>query len=72
MRFMLLIYGDEEHWDDDQRKACMVESLEICHQLSEQEKLVTASPGFDGDKSASASRETACKRWAVRRDGRAA
>lgn len=44
MRFMLLIYGDEEHWDDDQRKACMVESLEICHQLSEQEKLVTASP----------------------------
>lgn len=44
MKYMLLIYSDEKLWDDEQRKACMIQSIEICRQLSEQEKLVNAAP----------------------------
>lgn len=44
MRYMLLIYSDEDGWDVESRKACMIESMEICRQLDEQGKFVAASP----------------------------
>ncbi len=44
MKYMLLSYSVEEDWDDEQRKACVIQSVEICRQLSDQEKLVNAAP----------------------------
>lgn len=44
MKYMLLIYSDEKCWDEEQRKACMIESMDICRQLDEQGKFVAASP----------------------------
>lgn len=41
---MLLVYNDQNCWDDDQREACLIESIEICRQLNEQAKLVVAAP----------------------------
>ena len=44
MKYMLLIYGAEEAWTEDERKACMIESLDICHELAAQGKFLGASP----------------------------
>ena len=44
MKYMLLIYGAEGGWTDDERKACMVESMGICDQLAAQGKFLDASP----------------------------
>jgi hypothetical protein len=44
MQYMLLIYGAEGGWTEDERKACMVESLEICDELAARGKFVDASP----------------------------
>ena len=44
MKYMLLIYGAEDRWTEDERKACMIESLGICDELAVQGKYLGASP----------------------------
>ncbi len=44
MKFMLLIYSDENSWTDEERTKCMNESTEICHQLQANGKYLSASP----------------------------
>jgi hypothetical protein len=44
MKYMLLIYSAEDNWTEDERKACMVESLAICDELTAQGKYLGASP----------------------------
>jgi hypothetical protein len=44
MKYMLLIYGAESSWTEDERKACMIESTEISNELEKQGKWIAASP----------------------------
>ena len=44
MKYMLLIYGAEDCWTEDERRACMIESLGVCDELSAQGKYLAASP----------------------------
>ncbi len=44
MKYMLLIYGAEGRWTEEERKACMVESMGICDQLAAQGKYVASPP----------------------------
>lgn len=44
MKYMLLIYGAEDCWTDDERKECMLESMGICDELDSQEKWIASSP----------------------------
>src|SRR5262249_3100782 len=37
-------YGPEEAWTEDERKACMIESMGICDALAAQGKFLGASP----------------------------
>lgn len=44
MKYMLLIYGKEEGWTEEERQDCMSKSMAICEELTAQGKLVAASP----------------------------
>lgn len=44
MHYLLLAYGAEDAWTDDERTACMVESLAACDRLAAQGKYLAASP----------------------------
>lgn len=44
MKYMLLIYGDETCWTDDERRECMLESMAIADELQRQGKLISADP----------------------------
>jgi hypothetical protein len=44
MKYMLLIYGAEERWTEEERRACMVESMGICDHLATQGKYLASSP----------------------------
>ncbi|MCA9166368.1 MAG: SRPBCC domain-containing protein, partial [Planctomycetales bacterium] len=44
MKYMLLIYGAETCWTEEERRECMQESLELCEELATQGKFVAASP----------------------------
>jgi hypothetical protein len=44
MKYMLLIYGAEQAWTGDERRACMIESMGICEELAGQGKFIDASP----------------------------
>jgi hypothetical protein len=44
MKYMMLIYGAEQAWTEDERRACMIESLGICEELAGQGKFLDASP----------------------------
>ena len=44
MKYMLLIYTDENAWTDDEREHCYVESTELTHELNARGKYVSASP----------------------------
>lgn len=44
MKYMLLIYGAENSWTEDQRKACMIESMGIGNELEKQGKWIASSP----------------------------
>src|SRR5512135_1288698 len=44
MRYMLLVYGTESRWTEEERRACMVESLGVCDQLAAQGKYLASSP----------------------------
>jgi hypothetical protein len=44
MKYMLLIYGAETSWTDDERKSCMIDSMGICDELAKQGKWIASSP----------------------------
>src|SRR5215472_10793415 len=44
MKYMLLVYGTEDGWTEDQRRACMIESLGLCDELAAQGKYLGSSP----------------------------
>ena len=44
MKYMLLIYADEQAWNDKERQDCYVESTELSHQLKTEGKYLAASP----------------------------
>jgi hypothetical protein len=44
MKYMLLIYGAEDCWTEDERTECMLQSLNICDELDADGKLFAASP----------------------------
>ena len=44
MRYMLLIYGNEQALNDAEREACYQESAQLAHNLHEGGKLVSTSP----------------------------
>lgn len=46
MKYMLLIYGAENCWTEDERKACMLESMDICDELAKEGKFIDSSPLF--------------------------
>ncbi|MCB1050275.1 MAG: YciI family protein [Acidobacteria bacterium] len=44
MKYMLLIYGPESAWTEAERRACMLESMEISAELKAQGKLLDSAP----------------------------
>lgn len=44
MKYMLLIYGAEDCWTEDERHECMIESMRICEKLEAEGKLIDSSP----------------------------
>lgn len=44
MKYMLLIYGAESCWTEDERQECMIESMGICDELEKQGKWVASAP----------------------------
>jgi hypothetical protein len=44
MKYMLLIYGDEAAWADDERERCYAESVRLTHELREAGQYRGASP----------------------------
>ena len=44
MRYMLLIYTDENSWTESEREACYAESVELTRQLHEEGSYLGASP----------------------------
>jgi hypothetical protein len=44
MKYMLLIYGKENAWSEEERERCMKESITLCHELHEKGEYLGASP----------------------------
>ena len=44
MKYMLLIYGEESCWTEEERRACMIESMGISERLAAQGKLLASAP----------------------------
>lgn len=44
MKYMLLIYADENAWTEPERQDCYNESTDLCHHLAANGKFVSASP----------------------------
>lgn len=44
MKYMLLVYSDENGWAEGEREACMRESSALCHELHAKGQYVAASP----------------------------
>jgi hypothetical protein len=44
MRYMLLIYSEENCWADGEREACFAESTQLCHDLATSGQFLGASP----------------------------
>ncbi len=44
MKYMLLIYGSENSWTEDERMTCMLESMRICDELDKEGKWIASSP----------------------------
>jgi len=44
MKYMLLIYGAENCWTEDERTECMLKSMAVCDELQEQGKWLASSP----------------------------
>jgi hypothetical protein len=44
MKYMLLIYCDEQAWQEDEREACFTESTQLAHDLAANKHYLAASP----------------------------
>jgi hypothetical protein len=44
MKYMLLIYTNENAWTDAEREACFAESIQLTHDLHAEGKFLAASP----------------------------
>jgi hypothetical protein len=44
MKYMLLIYGRENSWTEEERKDCMLKSMAIGDELATQGKYITSAP----------------------------
>lgn len=44
MKYMLLIYGAESAWTEEERRDCMLESMGICDELEAAGKFIASSP----------------------------
>jgi hypothetical protein len=44
MKYMLLVYGSEQAWDEAGREPCQVESAVLAQKLSAEGKYISASP----------------------------
>jgi hypothetical protein len=44
MKYMLLIYSDENAWTESEREHCFAESTQLTHDLNKQGKYLGASP----------------------------
>lgn len=44
MKYMLLIYGDEQAWTEAEREECRGESTQLAHQLKANGQFVSTSP----------------------------
>jgi len=44
MKYMLLIYTDEQSWTDDEREHCYEESTQLTHELNENGQYLAAAP----------------------------
>ena len=44
MRYMLLIYSDEQSWTQDEREHCFVESTQLTHDLNAAGQYLAAGP----------------------------
>lgn len=44
MKYLLLVYGDEQAWTEQERSECMIESTELCHDLHRNGHYLGASP----------------------------
>lgn len=44
MKYMLLIYADEQVWTEPEREACYGESAQLAHQLNQKGQYLAASP----------------------------
>jgi len=44
MKYLLLVYSDEDSWTEEERMRCMAESVDYCHELAASGKYLAASP----------------------------
>jgi hypothetical protein len=44
MKYMLLIYGAEDAWTDEDRTACYIESAQFAQRLKSQKQYIDANP----------------------------
>jgi hypothetical protein len=44
MKYMLLIYTDENSWTETERQHCYEESTQLCHELKSRGQFLAASP----------------------------
>ena len=44
MKYMMLVYADEQAWTDSERESCYRESAELTHQLHANGQYLAASP----------------------------
>jgi hypothetical protein len=44
MKYMLLIYADEQVWSDSEREACYAESAQVANKLKSKGQYLAASP----------------------------
>jgi len=44
MKYMLLIYTDENSWTDGERQHCYGESTQLCHDLNAKGQFISANP----------------------------
>jgi hypothetical protein len=44
MKYMMLVYGVEDAWTENERAECMADSTKLCHELSARGQYLGASP----------------------------
>lgn len=44
MKYMLLVYAEENVWHEGEREQCLADSIQLCHDLHAEGKYLDASP----------------------------